>query len=95
MPPIQLPLTLAQRHANQQLFSDHYLNVTLSQRAEWQLMAHAAAQALAAIASIIRAYVPSDNEAQIEEETTGRNGCLRAAPITSSALPQLCAWRPS
>jgi hypothetical protein len=30
----QLPLALAQRHNNQQLFSDHYLNVTLPQRAE-------------------------------------------------------------
>lgn len=35
MPAIQLPLTLAQRHNNQQLFSDHYLNVTLPQRPEW------------------------------------------------------------
>jgi hypothetical protein len=25
MPPTQLPLTLAQRHNNQQLFSDHYV----------------------------------------------------------------------
>ena len=47
MPPIQLPLTLAQRHTNQQLFSDHYLNVTLPQRPEWKLLAHDAAQALA------------------------------------------------
>jgi type I restriction-modification system DNA methylase subunit len=68
MPPIQLPLTLAQRHTNQQLFSDHYLNVTLPQRPEWKLLAHDAAQALAAIAPIVRAYVPSDNEAQTEEE---------------------------
>src|SRR3954454_20998755 len=68
MPPIHLPLTLAQRHSNQQLFSDHYLNVTLPQRAEWKLLAHDAAQALAAIAPIVRAYVPSDNEAQTEEE---------------------------
>jgi hypothetical protein len=66
MPPIQLPLTLAQRHSNQQLFSDHYLNVTLPQRPEWKLLAHDAAQALAAIAPIVRAYVPSDNEAQTE-----------------------------
>jgi hypothetical protein len=64
----QLPLALAQRHNNQQLFSDHYLNATLPQRAEWKLLAHDAGQALAAIAAIVRAYVPSDNEAQTEEE---------------------------
>ena len=68
MPALQLPLTLAQRHNNQQLFSDHYLNVTLPQRTEWKLLAHDAAQALAVIAPIVRAYVPSDNEAQTEEE---------------------------
>jgi hypothetical protein len=28
----QLPLALAQRHNNQHLFSDHYLNTTLPQR---------------------------------------------------------------
>jgi hypothetical protein len=64
----QLPLALAQQHNNQQLFSDHYLNVTLPQRAEWKLLAHDAGQALAAITPIVRAYVPSDNEAQTEEE---------------------------
>jgi hypothetical protein len=68
MPPIQLPLTLAQPHSNQQLFSDHYLNITLPQRPEWKLLAHDAAQALAMIAPIVRAYVPSDNEAQTEDE---------------------------
>jgi hypothetical protein len=64
----QLPLALTQRHNNQQLFSDHYLNVTLPQRPEWKLLAHDAAQALAAIAPTVRTYVPSDNEAQTEEE---------------------------
>src|SRR5215204_1193787 len=68
MPPIQLPLTLAQRHNNQQLFSDHYLNVTLPQRPEWQLLAHDAGIALAAIGPIVRAYVPSQNEAQTERD---------------------------
>ena len=63
-----LPLSLAQRHNNQQLFSDHYLNVSLPQRPEWKLFAHDAGQALAQIAPIVRAYMPSDNEAQTEEE---------------------------
>ena len=64
----QLPLSLAQRHNNQQLFSDHYLNVTLPERPEWKLLAHDAGQALAVIAPIVRAYVRSDNEAQTEED---------------------------
>lgn len=64
----QLPLSLAQRHNNQQLFSDHYLNITLPARPEWKLLAHDAGQALAAIAPIVRAYVRSDDEAQTEED---------------------------
>jgi hypothetical protein len=64
----QLPLSLDRRHNNQQLFSDHYLNVTLPERPEWKLLAHNAAQTLAVLAPIVRAYVPSENEAQTEED---------------------------
>jgi hypothetical protein len=63
----QLPISLDGLHNNQQLFSDHYLNVTLPGHPEWKLLAHDVAQALAVIAPIVRAYVPSDNEAQTEE----------------------------
>src|SRR5213075_2016855 len=65
----QLPLALAQRHNNQQLFSDHYLNVTLPQRADWKLLAHNAGVALAAVAPIVHAFVraPGQNESQTEE----------------------------
>jgi hypothetical protein len=41
---------------------------TLSQRPEWKLLAHDAAQDLAQMAPIVRAYVPSDNEAQTERD---------------------------
>jgi hypothetical protein len=68
MSAIQLPLTFAQRHNNQQLFSDHYLNVTLPQRPEWQLLAHDARPVLDRIAKIVAAYVPSTNEAQTERD---------------------------
>jgi hypothetical protein len=70
MPPIQLPLTLAQRHNNQHLFSDHYLNVTLSTNAEWQLLTHETGTVLAAITPIVRAFgqAPSQIEAQTEDE---------------------------
>src|SRR4051812_44567157 len=69
MPPTQLPLALAQRHNNQQLFSDHYLNVTLPQRADWKLLAHDAGTVLAAITPIVEAFVraPGQNESQTEE----------------------------
>ena len=70
MPPTQLPLALAQRHNNQQLFSDHYLNVTLSQRPDWQLLAHDAVAALNTIAPIVQAFLraPAQNEAQTEDD---------------------------
>jgi hypothetical protein len=68
MPPTQLPLGLAQPHNNQQLFSDHYLNVTLPQRPEWRLLAPDAARALAVIAPILRAFQPSQKEAQTEDD---------------------------
>jgi hypothetical protein len=68
MPATQLPLALAQRHNNQQLFSDHYLNVTLPQRAEWKLLAHDARSVMERVAQILAAYVPSANEAQTEKD---------------------------
>jgi hypothetical protein len=68
MLPTQLPLTLAQPHNNQQLFSDHYLNVTLPRRPEWKLLAHDAGPALARVAQILAAYAPSQNEAQTERD---------------------------
>jgi hypothetical protein len=68
MPPTQLPLALAQRHNNQQLFSDHYLNITLPRRPEWQLLTHDARPVMERIARILEAYVPSANEAQTEKD---------------------------
>jgi hypothetical protein len=75
------------RHNNQQLFSDHYLNVTLPGRSEWKLLAHDAAQAFAQIAPIVRAYVPSDNEAQTKEELI--RPILRALGHTFEVQPAL------
>ena len=83
----QLPLSLAQRHNNQQLFSDHYLNVTLPQRPEWKMLAYDAGQALARITPIVRAYVPSDNEAQTEEDLI--RPILRALGHTFEVQPAL------
>ena len=80
----QLPLSLDRRHNNQQLFSDHYLNITLPQRPKWMLVAHDAAQALAQITPIVRAYAPSDNEAQTEEDLI--QPILRALGHTFTSL---------
>jgi len=68
MAPIQLPLSLAQRHNNQQLFAAITSNVTLPGRPEWKLLVHNAAQVLPQVAPIVRAYVPSDNKIQTEED---------------------------
>lgn len=64
----QLPLSFAQRHNNQQLFSDHYLNVTLPQRAEWKLLAGDARDALQRVGAILASFQPSQNEAQTEKD---------------------------
>ena len=70
MPPIQLPLTLAQRYNNQQHFSDHELNVTLRQRTDWRLLAHDAGAALAAIAPVVQVFLQAlaQNEIQTEDD---------------------------
>jgi hypothetical protein len=58
----------ATHHRNSGLFSDHYLNVTLPRREDWQTLAVAARPVLDAVKSIYAAYTPSDNEAQIERD---------------------------
>lgn len=63
----QLPL-VAPAHNNQQLFSDHYLNNSLPQRGDWQMLAATARPIMAQIASIFAHYTPSNNEAQTERD---------------------------
>ena len=58
----------AMPHHNSGLFSDHYLNVTLPRREDWQALAAAARPGLDAVRRIYAAYTPSDNEAQIEKD---------------------------
>jgi len=57
----------APMHNNRQLFSDHYLNVTLLQRQDWLELATAAEPVVNKIKGVYGAYIPSDNEAQLEE----------------------------
>jgi hypothetical protein len=57
-----------QPHRNHGLFSDHYLNVTLPQRPEWQALTEQARPVMAGISRVFDSYTPSDNEAQTEED---------------------------
>jgi hypothetical protein len=86
MSAIQLPLTLAQRHNNQQLFSDHYLNVTLPQCPEWKLLAHDARSALEQIAQIVHSYTLSQNEAQTEDDLIKPVTCKNPTHVSTDVL---------
>jgi hypothetical protein len=66
MPDSQLSLSLP-AHQNRQLFSDHYLNEILPTQAGWRALASSAAPALAEIMGIFNRFVPSENEAQLED----------------------------
>jgi hypothetical protein len=64
----QLPLALAQRHHNRQLFADRYLDETLPRRNTWLDLVDAAAPVLAQVRALFDAFTPSSNEAQTEHE---------------------------
>jgi len=53
-------------HRNQGLFSDHFLNATLLTRPDWRGLADEARPVMEEIASLLEAYTPSENEAQVE-----------------------------
>jgi hypothetical protein len=57
-----------QPHRNHGLFSDHYLNVTLPQRPEWQALTEQARPVMEGVSRVFDSYTPSDNEAQTEED---------------------------
>src|SRR5713226_5358674 len=65
--PIQLALAPSP-HRNQQLFSDHYLNVILPKCEDWQALAIEAEPAMRQLQRILADYVPSDKEAQLEDD---------------------------
>jgi hypothetical protein len=64
----QLPLALAQRHHNRQLFADRYLDETLPRREAWLALIGEAAPVLARVGAIFAAFTPSTNEAQTERD---------------------------
>ncbi len=55
-------------HRNHGLFSDHYLNLTLPDRPDWEALEDEANMAMIAVSDLLEAYTPSTNEAQVEEE---------------------------
>lgn len=55
-------------HRNQQLFSDHYLNVILPKREDWQMLAVEAESFMRDLQRILADYMPSDKEAQLEDD---------------------------
>jgi hypothetical protein len=64
----QLPLALAQRHHNRQLFADRYLDETLPHRSAWLDLVGAAAPVLARVRDLLASFSPSTNESQTEHE---------------------------
>ncbi|HEU5377176.1 MAG TPA: hypothetical protein VFV38_17225, partial [Ktedonobacteraceae bacterium] len=64
---VQLALAPAP-HRNQQLFSDHYLNVILPARADWQVLTTEAEPLLRELQRLFAAYTPGDKEAQTEDD---------------------------
>ena len=61
-------LSADQPHRNHGLFSDHYLNVSLSERPDWRALAEEARTAMEEVSRILAAYTPSTNEAQTERD---------------------------
>ncbi|NTW02534.1 MAG: N-6 DNA methylase, partial [Oscillochloris sp.] len=64
----QLPLALARRHYNRQLFADRYLDEILPRRGAWLDLVDAAAPVLRRVREIFAAFSPSANEAQTEHD---------------------------
>jgi len=62
------PTPVEPAHRNHGLFSDHYLNHTLSGRPDWQALAAEARPVMEEISRVLDAYAPSANEAQTEED---------------------------
>ncbi len=64
---VDAPAAAEARHANQRLFSDHYLDVRLPARPEWSALTVEAEPVRRAIGEVLGSYTPSANEAQTED----------------------------
>ncbi len=74
-------------HRNQQLFSDHYLNVILPKREDWQMLAVEAEPTMRDLQRILANYTPSDKEAQVEDDLV--KPVLRQLKYTFEVQPSL------
>ncbi len=68
-------------HRNQQLFSDHYLNVILPGHADWQTLASEAQAVLRDLQHTFAAHTPSNKEAQTEEALSPVGERMELLPI--------------
>ncbi len=78
-------------HHNQQLFSDHYLDVTLPEREDWRVLA-ADPETLAVmnrIAAIFQRYRPSEGEKEAQTEERCVKPVLRALGHVFEVQPSL------
>src|SRR5689334_22644802 len=55
-------------HRNQQLFSDHYLDITLPERSDWKALAAEAQPVFLDLQKLFARYTPNDKEVQLEED---------------------------
>ena len=78
-------------HHNQQLFSDHYLDVTLPQREDWLALADApeTREALRAITAIFKKYKPSEGEKEAQTEERWVKPVLKALGHVFEVQPSL------
>ena len=84
---IQLPLA-PYPHRNQQLFSDHYLNIILPKREDWQMTAVEAEPVMRDLQRLFANYTPSDKEAQVEDD-------FLQAPLGVPCTPRRTPTRPA
>jgi hypothetical protein len=55
-------------HRNQQLFSDHYLNIILPKREDWQMTAIEAEPVMRDLQRLFANYTSTYKEAQVEDD---------------------------
>src|SRR5579875_3149580 len=73
-------------HRNQQLFSDHYLNVILPGHADWQTLASEAQAVLRDLQHTFAAHTPSNKEAQTEEALSPVGERMELLPIAPQPM---------
>ncbi len=78
-------------HHNQQLFSDHYLDVTLPEREDWQTLASdpQTSAVMQRITAIFQRYKPTEGEKEAQTEERCVKPVLRALGHVFEVQPSL------